>query len=447
MWPATRLFRRTVDGAEVEADLDRAGRAGFRLAVIGRSVALGVVGLYYGYVLHWPSSLYALLGVSAFVALGLIPLTLLGTHHERIWHRYALFTADLAVFGAYMALLPLSSGDDVPQNLSFMRGIALVFIIIAASFLTLSPALVLWTGAFAVAALWAATGWIMAGMERVITWSDLPPAPTREEFFAVVLNPDFFALQSRVMDSVVILAVTGIAALAVHRARDVVRARAAAEHQRNRVQRLFGQYVPEQVAAALIASGETLAPQTRQASVLFADIKDFTRLAESLAPADLISLLNRFFDAAAALVAEHGGVVINFVGDAMIIAFNAPLPATDHAARAVAAARALLNLAHAREFDGQKLALRIGVASGPVAAGSVGGAGRQTYTIYGDTVNLAQRLQVMTKDLATDCLICDATRAAAGGSGHGIIANGTLPVRGREQPVAVFALAPAVAAA
>jgi class 3 adenylate cyclase len=447
MWPATRLFRRTADGAEVEADLDRAGRAGFRLAVIGRSLALAAVGLYYGYVLHWPSGLYALLGVSAFIALGLIPLTLLGTRYERLWHRYALFAADLAVFGAYMALLPLSSGDDVPQNLSFMRGIALVFIIIAASVLTLSPGLVLWTGACAVAVLWAATGWIVAGMERVITWSDLPAAPTREEYLAVVLNPDFFALQSRVMDSVAILAVTGIAALAVHRARDVVRARAAAEHQRNRVQRLFGQYVPEQVAAALIASGDALAPQTREASVLFADIKDFTRLAESLAPAELINLLNRFFEAAAALVAERGGVVVNFVGDAMVIAFNAPLPATDHAARAVAAARALLDLAHGREFGGQKLALRIGVASGPVAAGSVGGAGRQTYTIYGDTVNLAQRLQVMTKDLATDCLICDATYAAAGSAGHGMMASGTIPVRGREQRVAVFSLAPGAAVA
>jgi class 3 adenylate cyclase len=247
------------------------------------------------------------------------------------------------------------------------------------------------------------------------------------------------------MDSVAILAVTGIAALAVHRARDVVRARAAAEHQRHRVQRLFGQYVPEQVVATLIASGETLAPQTRQASVLFADIKDFTRLAESMAPADLISLLNRFFEAAAALVTEHGGVVVNFVGDAMVIAFNAPLPAADHAARAVAAARALLDLAHGRKFDGQKLALRIGVASGPVAAGSVGGAGRQAYTIYGDTVNLAQRLQAMTKDLATDCLICDATYAAAGVADRGIMASGTMPVRGREQPVAVFSLARAAA--
>ncbi len=440
MWRFFRAGHPLTDGAEVEADLVEAGRAGFRLAVIGRSVALAAVAFYYAWVIYWPRGFYAFLALSAVIALGLMLLCLLGTRHERVWHRYALFAFDIAVFGAYMALLPLSSGDEVPQNLAFMRGIALVFIIIAASVLTLSPGLVLWTGACAVVALWAATAWIMAGMDRIVTWSDLPPAPSREQYFAVVLDPDFLAVQTRVMESIAILMVTGIAALAVHRAREVVRARAAAEHQRNRVQRLFGQYVPQQVAAALIDAGEALAPQTREASVLFADIKDFTRLSEQLAPADVIGLLNGFFDEAAALVAGRGGVVVNFVGDAMVIAFNAPLPAADHAARAVDAARALLILAESRDFAGHRLALRIGIASGPVAAGSVGGAGRQTYTIYGDTVNLAQRLQVMTRELDTDCLISDATHRAAGPACDGAVANGTVAVRGREQPVQVFAI-------
>ncbi|HJQ57706.1 MAG TPA: adenylate/guanylate cyclase domain-containing protein [Vineibacter sp.] len=439
MWRFTREVPRTIDAA-VEADLDQAGRAGFRLAVIGRSVALAAVAAYYVYVISWPNGLYAFAAILAVAALGLLSLRLLGTRHERAWHRYALFAFDVAVFGAYLALVPLSGGDEVPQNLAFVRGVTLVFIIIAASVLTLSPALVLWTGACAVVALWAAIAWILVGMDRVLTWADLPPSPTREQYFSVVLDPDFIALQTRVMDSLTILMVTVIAALAVHRAREVVRARAAAEHQRNHVQRLFGQYVPAQVAAALIDSGESLAPQTREASVLFADIKDFTRLSELLSPAEVIELLNRFFDQAASLVAQRGGVVVNFVGDAMVIAFNAPLPASDHAARAVEAARALLAMAAVRDFAGRRLALRIGVASGPVAAGSVGGAGRQTYTVYGDTVNLAQRLQALTKELDTDCLISDATFRAAGSAGDGAVANGTVAVRGRERPVEVFAI-------
>ena len=181
--------------------------------------------------------------------------------------------------------------------------------------------------------------------------------------------------------------VTCIAALAVHRARNVVRAHAAAEAERTRVQRIFGRYVPAQVAEQLIDAGQ-LAPQQREASIMFADIEGFTRLSESLPPAQVIGLLNSFFGAATAIVDERGGVVVNHVGDALIAAFNAPLPIEAHAARAVEAAARSWSLVSEREFEGHRLRLRIGVATGPVAAGTVGGAERQTYTLYGDTVNL-----------------------------------------------------------
>ena len=100
-----------------------------------------------------------------------------------------------------------------------------------------------------------------------------------------------------------------------------------------------------------------------------------------------------FFSAAAGVVDQHGGVVVNYVGDALIAAFNAPLPVEDYPVRAISAARALLSLASARDFKGHRLRLRIGVATGSVAAGTVGGAELQTYTLYFDTVNLAQRLE------------------------------------------------------
>ena len=134
---------------------------------------------------------------------------------------------------------------------------------------------------------------------------------------------------------------TGIAALAVHRARNVVRAHAAAEAKRTHIQRVFGRYVPAQVAEQLIDAGQ-LAPQQREASIIFADIVGFTRLSETLPPAQVIGLLNKFFSAVTAIVDERGGVVVNHVGDAIIAAFNAPLPTEAHAARAVGAARALL---------------------------------------------------------------------------------------------------------
>ena len=90
---------------------------------------------------------------------------------------------------------------------------------------------------------------------------------------------------------------------------------------------------------------------------------------------------------------------MNHVGDALIAAFNAPLPIDAHPAQAVDAARSLLSLVSDARVRGPPTSLRIGVATGPVAAGTVGGAGRQTYTLYGDTVNLAQRLEELNKEL------------------------------------------------
>jgi adenylate cyclase len=211
------------------------------------------------------------------------------------------------------------------------------------------------------------------------------------------------------------------------------------ETKRDRGERIFGRYVPAQVAEQIIQAGQ-LAPQQREATILFADIEGFTRISESLPPSRVIGLVNSFFSAATTIINEQGGVVVNYIGDALIASFNAPLPVDKHAARSIEAARALLSLVSEREFEGHRLRLRIGVATGQVAAGTVGGGDRQTYTLYGDTVNLAQRLQELNKELGTDCLICGATCEAARSSCTHAGAMGSVQVRGRDQAVEIFAL-------
>jgi class 3 adenylate cyclase len=237
---------------------------------------------------------------------------------------------------------------------------------------------------------------------------------------------------------------TRLIATQIARARDAtlfqVRAHASAEAERSRIHRIFGRYVPAQVAEQLIQAGQ-LSPQQREASIIFADIEGFTRLSETLPPSGVIAMLNSFFSAATAVIDDEGGVVVNYIGDALIAAFNAPLPVDGYPARAVSAARALLSLVSKREFEGHRLRLRIGVATGPVAAGTVGGAERQTYTLYGDTVNLAQRLEVLNKELGTECLICGTTFKEAGSVD--MTSKGSVQIRGREGSLDVFAL-PAV---
>ncbi|ATU93919.1 adenylate/guanylate cyclase domain-containing protein [Phyllobacterium zundukense] len=433
------LTRLDLHQTSASAALADAERNGFWLAVIGRSCALVAIAFFYLAIYGYPNNVYVAGAILVTAAIGLIPLRLVNSRYERM-ARFVLFAFDAAAASAILAFAPLSSGDNVPQNLVFLSSrTEYYYVILATSILALSPALVIWTGLCAVIGLAGATTWIMLGMERIVSLGDLPASPSRADVLEVILSPDFLGIPVRMIEGVVIGLVTCIAALAVHRARNVVRANAAAEAERTRIQRIFGRYVPPQVAEQLIQAGQ-LAPQQRAATILFADIEGFTRLSETLSPPRVIGMLNSFFSAATSIVDDRGGVVVNYISDALIAAFNAPLPAEDHPARAVDAARDLLYLVSGREFDGHRIRLRIGIATGPVAAGTVGGEERHTYTLYGDTVNLAQRLERLNKEFDTDCLISGPTFEAARSNCGDAVAMGSVQVRGRESAVEVFAL-------
>ena len=157
----------------------------------------------------------------------------MGSRYERAG-RYAFFAFDAAALSAVLALAPLSSGGDIPQNLVFLSSRGEYYVIVVAiSMLTLSPPLVLWTGFCAIVGLAGATALIIAGMDRIVSFADLPPAPSREAFLSVVLDPDFLAISVRISEGVTLALVTAIAALAVYRARAVVRAHAVVEMERS----------------------------------------------------------------------------------------------------------------------------------------------------------------------------------------------------------------------
>jgi class 3 adenylate cyclase len=371
-----------------------------------------------------------------FAVIGLLPLWAVNTRFE-IASRFALFAMDALIISTLLAFVPLSSGDDVPQNLVFLTSrVHFYYIVIIASVLTLSPRLVLWTGAWCVAGLVASIGWIVANMDTMLSYEDLPAAPKRDAFYSVVLSPDFLGMASRLQEVLIIGAVTGIAALAVHRARHVVQARAAAESGRRRMQRIFGKYVPSHVVQELARNEGHLGAQMRDATLLYVDVEGFTALAEGMPPENILSVLNELFSATATVVAGRGGLVVNYIGDAFIASFNAPLPAANHAAQGVNAARDILTLVDERTFGGQRLKLRIGVATGPVAAGTVGSDDRLSYTLYGDTVNVAQRLEVLNKEYGSRCLISGETADAAGRSD--LISLGLANVRNRSRPVDLY---------
>lgn len=423
---------------DVEADLAAAERAGLKLAIKGRTLALLPVAGWLGFAGSFPGNLYGVLLVAAFISLGLLHYWLLNSGRERSWQRYVFLTVDIAALGAIAAFMPLSTGGDVPQIIALRAyGVTYLFLVLAVAALSLTPGLVLWAGGATIVALWSAFLWIVAGMERRVSWGDLPVGPSGEEYLAVFLDPDFVGTGNRIEESLFIALTAIILALAVHRARGVVRERAAAERQKARVQRVFGRYVPEQVAEAIVQDEAALGAKTDTATVMFLDIEGFTALSEKRSPGQVIAILNAFFDTVADAVSRRGGVVIGFIGDGVIATFNLPVALPQAAARAVESAQALLELTAGQDFEGERLAVRIGLASGPVAAGSVGGGGRQTYTVYGDTVNLAARLEAKNKELGTRLLICERTRAAV--EPLPLREVGEISVKGRSQPVRVFA--------
>jgi adenylate cyclase len=184
--------------------------------------------------------------------------------------------------------------------------------------------------------------------------------------------------------------------------------------------RSFAYYVPTELVRTLLASGREarLEGHTEELTVFFADIAGFTTMAESETPDALIGHLGRYFDELTRVITAAGGTIDKFIGDAVMAFWGAPSPKPDHAARACEAAiriqRALASMrASARSPSLAGLHARVGVASGAVLVGNVGTPDRFNYTVMGDTVNLASRLEGLNKLYGTPILVSDATFTAA----------------------------------
>lgn len=210
------------------------------------------------------------------------------------------------------------------------------------------------------------------------------------------------------------------------------------------VRDLFGQYVSPEVARLAIEQHGQLEGQVIDCTVMFVDIRRFTALAEVLPPARLIGTLNRYFDRMLAEVEAEGGIVNKFGGDSLLAVFGSPLnPMPDHAERAVRAAlrmRLALVEFNREQADAEMPELRVGfgLATGELVAGNVGSSRKLEYTVIGDPVNLAARLQELTTHLGAEVLLSARTAALAKGAAA-LRSLGEVEVRGRAERVEVFA--------
>lgn len=238
-----------------------------------------------------------------------------------------------------------------------------------------------------------------------------------------------------------ILLVTAVLALALVRARDLM-VRSVVE---SATAQELSRFVPSQVAQQVrLSDQEAMAGQGegREATILFTDLEGFSTLSEQITPPEIIATLNEYFSVVAAPIESRGGVISQFQGDAILASFNLPEADPDHAARAIEAALEIQQVLERHTFgtSGLTLRSRVGINSGEVVGGLVGTAERVNYTVHGDDVNLAARLEQLNKEHGTRILVSERTLELAGRERFNCRRIGTVVARGRHAPTVIYAV-------
>jgi adenylate cyclase len=212
--------------------------------------------------------------------------------------------------------------------------------------------------------------------------------------------------------------------------------------ERDKLRVTMGKYMTEEVLAHVMAGEVELGGKTLEITILFCDLRGFTTFAEKRSAQELVGILNEYFTDMVDCVMGEGGVVDKYIGDNIMAVFGAPVSRPDDAKRAVQAALkmrvalAKLNTRFAARGI-EPLRFGIGLHTGEVVAGNIGSERRMEYTVIGDAVNVASRLESKTKELATDLLISDTTASRLGDEVT-VEAMGEVSVKGRGAPVKIF---------
>lgn len=306
-----------------------------------------------------------------------------------------------------------------------------VFIFIALRAIRFEP------GYIVLAGVTAALGWITL-MLYVVHAEAGNPMITRD--YVEYMTSNAILIGAEVDKIVSILLVTAVLAVAVLRAqrslyRAIIESTAAQDLTR---------FVSKEVAERITQADRAIQPgdgESKIATIVFTDIEGFSTASEKMSPTELARTINDYFQAMGEVITRHGGVVLLFEGDAMLITFNAVTPQDDHAARGLACALEIEQVCRERTFgDGVTLLTRCGVNTGPIVVGAVGTAERLTFTVHGDNVNIAARLEQLNKKYGT-YIMCTQETVDTCGAGYDCSFEGEIPVKGRAAPVKVYSVA------
>ena len=315
----------------------------------------------------------------------------------------------------------LSSHMDVSTVLGYWPPM-LYFVFILLSTLRLDFWLSVWTGAIAAVELLALAAWLMP----LEAFSEVP-----EHSLTYNLSRSIVLLGSGI--------IAGVVAASLRRQFEASVAAAAA---RDRVTNLFGQHVSPAVVDRLLAARTDPPSEMRTVCVLFLDIRGFTAMTRVQPASETVALLNDFFAKMVEIVDRNGGIINKFLGDGFLALFGAPLEDPKAAVNALAAARGMLAAVDEWNRNRPEKTLRVGIGIhiGEAVTGTVGSPQRKEYTVIGDTVNFAARLEQLTKETGARLLVSSSVQEATTGAG-GATDLGPLEIRGYDKAIRVWRVA------
>jgi class 3 adenylate cyclase len=215
------------------------------------------------------------------------------------------------------------------------------------------------------------------------------------------------------------------------------------KEQKHEISEHFGSYVSNDVRDDILSGNVNLGGDEVEVTILFADIRNFTALSERHTPAEIVAMLNQYFTEMVKAITNHGGMVNKFIGDAIMAIFGAPRKLENHAESGVHAAQEMLDRLKAHNFlqtaKGEcTFEIGIGINTGKVIAGNIGAESRKEYTVIGDAVNLASRIEGLTKSYGTAILIADSVQQQLDTQKISLRELDKVTVKGKQKPCTIF---------
>jgi adenylate cyclase len=403
----------------LQANTRQAELEGLQFAFYARLAAIAIVSIWLVWLVPWPRDLYYGTYAFGFFLLGYIPYHLRHHRHgEAI--KLGFIVLDVALVTAAILIPPPAAvGTEWPVQ-TRLRGQEFLYLLLllAEAALTYSPRRVLWTGV-SILVIWSIGVYTIYSQPDTMRFSDVAAEGVLSSAAVLDLSfqPTFVGLTAWYTQLVATSLFTLLIALAVWRSRRTLLRQVEAEVVRADLAR----YVSPDVAEALSKRGGSAFgdPATRTVAVLFADIVGFTKLTETLSPERTFALLRSFQERSSAIVFKHGGTLDKYLGDGFMATFGSLELQPDAAGRALACAFELQQEIERwnRKRSGRgadPLRVSVGVHCGPVTVGNLGGRERVEFTVVGDVVNVASRLEEVTREVGGSIIASEDCIQAAG---------------------------------